>query len=425
MTTGAWIPNPGKGSKPTNRRSGAAWLITRLAWQNLLRRPARTMMLVMSVALAAGAVFASCIVGKGIDASMQRSFARMGADLVVVPQEAMVNITSALLTVQPTGASIEPKLIAEIAKLDGVEAVAPQTIYRVPIMAGMPEHKANLIAFDSARDFTVTPWLDTTLPRSTTTGDLIVGGRRGESIGDEVQPCNVPANIYGKLGRTGVGPFDESFFATYQTVSALTHSPSGTIDAQKNFVPSKVSAVLVRLAFGATPEQVRFAIARMPGVKVITGTRIVTSTRQTTTALLAGMLGFSGLMLMATMILVSLLFSAIISERHREVGLLSAIGARRGDVVSMLLTEAVFTTSLGGLFGILLGSGLLVAFQRSLVYYLETLHVEFAWPQPLEIAVAAIACAVATFFVGLIGAVVPAWRASTKEAYALIQGEGG
>jgi putative ABC transport system permease protein len=357
-------------------------------------------------------------------ASMERSFARMGADLIVVPEQAMVNITSALLTVQPTEATLDLRLLDEIGHLSGVAQAAPQTIYRIPVMAGMPEHQVNLIAFDPAHDFTVIPWLSDHLPRPMQTGDLLSGGRRAESVGEELQPCGQPATIYGKLGRSGVGPFDESLFASYDTVAQLIGKKDETSTKAPPFNSARISAILVRLSFGVTPEQVRFAVARLPGLKVITGARIVTSTRQTTSALLTGMLGFTASMFIGSLILVSLLFAAIIAERRREIGLLRAIGSRRGDIVRMLVAEAVFTTGLGGVCGILFGSGLLLLFQRSLVYYLETLHVEFAWPPPFEIAFMAVACAALAAMVGLAGAILPAWRTSGEEPYELIQGEG-
>lgn len=356
----------------------------------------------------------------------------MGADLIVVPSKAMVNITSALLTVQPTDEVMSGSLVSEIERLDGIAQVAPQTYFQVPIMSGMPECKANLIAFDSKKDFTVMPWVVARANRPMTTGDILAGSRRAEAIGDEIAPCNYPVNVYGKLGRSGVGPLDDSFFTTYETIDLLhakvsekTSSGANVNDDLANFDRSKISAILVKLKFGATPEQARFAIARLPGVKVVSGATIVTSTRQATTALLGGMLGFTGMMLIAMLIMVSLLFSGIISERRREVGLLRAIGSRHVDVMRMLLAEAIFTTALGGITGIVFGAGLLLVFQRSLVYYLETLHIDFAWPEPAIILGVALCCSLASALVGLAGALVPAWRACLEEPYLLIQGEGG
>jgi len=137
------------------------------------------------------------------------------------------------------------------------------------------------------------------------------------------------------------------------------------------------------------------------------------------------MVGFAILMLIGSYILISLLFGAIISERRREIGLLRAIGSRRTHVMGMLIAEAGFATGMGGLCGILFGSAFLLVFQRSLVYYLETLHVEFAWPVLAEIAVTALVCAALAALGGLAGAILPAWQASKQEPHLLIQGEGG
>jgi putative ABC transport system permease protein len=184
-----------------------------------------------------------------------------------------------------------------------------------------------------------------------------------------------------------------------------------------------LSALLVRLKIGATVEQVRFGIARIPGIKVVSGASIMTSNRQSVTALFAGVVAFTALMLASLMILVGLLFSAIIAERRREVGLLKAVGARGSQVVRMLLAEVGFITGLGGLCGIVLGGGCLFAFQRSLGYYLETLRILFIWPSAQAIATVAIGCAILACAVGVAGAVVLAWRASRREPYALIMGD--
>jgi putative ABC transport system permease protein len=410
---------------PKGRRADALFLLTRIALQNMQRRPLRTVFLIFSVALAVGTVLAVYTAVCGVATSVEQGFARMGADLIVVPEKTMVNITSALLTVQPTEESIDWNRYKEISQLNGVERASPQTIYHVPVMAGMPEHKTNLIAFDPATDFTVMPWLVAREQRPIQVGELISGGRRSEAVGSEIEPCNTPATIYGKLGRSGIGPFDDSLFAPYETASKLLSTLSAQSQCTPQYSPYRVSAVLVKLKFGSTPEQVRFAISRLPGVKVIQGTAIVTATRQSTTALLDAVLGLAVIMLVSSLILIGLLFSAIIAERRREIGVLQAIGARRSDVLGMLIAEATVTTGMGGLLGVLLGCLLLFLFQNSLVYYLKTLQMDFLWPPLTQIALAAGVLILLAAAAGLMSAVIPAWQATKKEPYILIQGEDG
>jgi len=128
-------------------------------------------------------------------------------------------------------------------------------------------------------------------------------------------------------------------------------------------------------------------------------------------------------MFVALLVMVGVMFSAIIAERRREVGLLMAIGARRRQVIRMLIAEAGFTTGLGGFSGMILGVSLLFIFQRSLGYYLETLHIPFLWPTVGTIAVFALLCVLLSYCVGVLGALIPAWQACHEDPYALIQAE--
>ncbi len=186
----------------------------------------------------------------------------------------------------------------------------------------------------------------------------------------------------------------------------------------------KVTAVLLQLAPQARLEQVKFAVSQIAGVKVVEGNGLLTSSRQALRSLLVGVAVFSGIMALAILILVSLLFSAIVQERTRELGLLRAMGARPNHVVAMVLAEAAMITGLGGVGGIVLGFALLFAFARSLGFYFESLGVPFGWP-PIEI-LAGLSAAVlaASAALGVAGAFYPAWRARRLEPFALIQGDG-
>jgi putative ABC transport system permease protein len=401
------------------------WLFMRLAVQNLGRRPTRTFLLVFAVALGSGAAFATLTVSHGIETSMDLGFSRMGADLLVVPKDTLVNLTSAILTVEPTSRTLDADLADEVAKIPGVGRVAPQRIYRVPA-AGAHAHEAALIAFDPARDFTVLPWLGEKLDRPFGRGDVLLGGIQGGKVGQSITFCGQSLTVYGRLGRTGVGPFDNSFFITFETADLLAHAggPTRPGSPLPGYDPGQVSALLVRLSVGATPEQVRFAIARTPGVKVAAGGSIVTSARQGLTALFAGVFAFTGLMLLGCVVLVSVLFSAIIAERHREVGLLRALGARRRQVVRLFVAESALTTGLGGLCGVALGGALLLLFSRSLGYYFQSVNASFVWPPGRAVGLCAVCCALGASLVGVLGALLPAVRVGKQEPYQLIHAEG-
>ena len=118
--------------------------------------------------------------------------------------------------------------------------------------------------------------------------------------------------------------------------------------------------------------------------------------RQGLAALLDGILALMVLMFVSTALMVSVLFSAIVTERRGELGLLKAIGARRGQVLGVMVTEAVLATGIGGILGVVLGVLVMRLFERSLVYYLENVGVPFLWvdlPRTIAFAVGAIVLA--------------------------------
>src|SRR5215467_901045 len=129
------------------RRQGR-WLLMRVAAQNVGRRRARAIFLGIVVMISVGIGFASFVAGWALRAGMATSFARMGADLVVVPRGTLVNITTSLLTVQPTDETLDAGLANSLVSIAGVAQASPQRI--VPMLVdGQP---ANIIAFDPAHD---------------------------------------------------------------------------------------------------------------------------------------------------------------------------------------------------------------------------------------------------------------------------------
>lgn len=89
-----------------------------------------------------------------------------------------------------------------------------------------------------------------------------------------------------------------------------------------------------------------------------------------------------------------------VTERTREIGIRMAVGARRKDVLSQFLIEAIFLSGVGGLIGIIIG--IVVALQLSRLGNLPELISTFS--VLLAFGVSAL--------VGVLFGLYPAWRAS-------------
>jgi putative ABC transport system permease protein len=406
-----------------------------MAAQNLGRRRARTIFLAVAVMVNVGIGFASLVAGSALQAGLATSFSRMGADLMVVPRGALVNITSSLLTVQPTDQTLDAGLAKALVSIAGVAQASPQRI--VPMLVdGQP---ADVIAFDPAHDATILNWLENRLEGPPGVGDVIIGGRLRGEAGAELSICGTSMTIFGRLGKTGVGPFDDSYFVTFdaltQIISLCRSSAAGVggsgeamrhgsdKECPRDLVPGRVSAFLLQLSPSAKIDEVKFAIAQLPDIRIVEGNGVLTTSRQALSSLLIGVVVFTAFQLTGLMVLMSLSFSAIVRERYREIGLLRAMGAGPGQVMAIVVGEAAITTGLGGLAGVVFGTVLLLAFARSLAFYFGLLGIPFSWP-PAAILQADVVVALAVSgILGPAGAFVPAWQVRRMAPYALIQAQ--
>ena len=403
-------------------------------------------MLGLAVTLSAGIWFASFVAGWALRDGIATSFARMGADLVVVPRATLVNLTSSLLTVQPTDATLDIALQQELAAITGIARIAPQRL--VPSL--VDGHSVSMIAFDPEQDFSVQPWLAERRPGRLTDDAMIAGFGMPGKLGERLAVCGRPLRIDGRLAKTGVGPFDNAYFVSFDALAAIVAfcrssgqptagsaasatpvSEAALVDAAQaphaacaaDLPLERVSAFLVQLAPSARIEDVKFAIARLPDIRIVEGNTVLTSSRQALNWLLAGIAVFAAVQVAALLTVLSLLFSATIKERYREFGLLRAVGATPNQLMTVVLGEAAIVTGLGGLAGLGLGAAILLSFARSLGFYFDLLGIPFAWPSISVLGTGAVAAVLFSTLLGLCGAVGPGWRLRRMEPYELIRTE--
>jgi putative ABC transport system permease protein len=90
-----------------------------------------------------------------------------------------------------------------------------------------------------------------------------------------------------------------------------------------------------------------------------------------------------------------------VSQRRSEVGLLKAIGAPAGNIITLFLTEAVLLSFVGAVLGLVVGAGG--------VWLIGFIFPNFPLTMPLWSLAAAVAVALVT---GLVFGVLPAMRAA-------------
>ena len=133
---------------------------------------------------------------------------------------------------------------------------------------------------------------------------------------------------------------------------------------------------------------------------LVTSDAILAVWDQISAAILLSLVVISSIALMVGGIGVMSIMTISVTERTREIGVRKAIGGRSREILVQFLVEAVVLTSIGGVLGVLLGSGIGLA-----VNLISGFPVSLPlWSFALGLGFSAT--------VGVVSGMLPAWRAS-------------
>src|SRR5262249_9673754 len=119
-----------------------------------------------------------------------------------------------------------------------------------------------------------------------------------------------------------------------------------------------------------------------------------------TNGIFAVLVGVVGLSLVVGGIVIMNIMLMVVTERTREIGLRKALGARRSDISSQIITESVVLSMVGGVIGTVLGAMVAIGISRFT-------------PIPASIEVWSVALGIGlTALVGLFFGLYPAMRAA-------------
>ncbi len=377
-----------------------SWLA--LAFKEWRRRPLRTAVTAAGVATAVAALFSLLAFLRGYRSGLNQELARLGAHVLVAPKGCPFDEASLALHGASWPCYLKAAYVQDVRATPGVAVAAP-----VFMAARFDPHEPQTVYVGIETNYlALRPgWRiqGEFLPQD---NQLLLGAQvargRGWQLGQAVRlpgSGGDGAVVAGVLEPTG-GPEDNFIFLRMETAQRLFRHPG------------EITHVLVRLRDPNQTDQVvallrgcdaglnmnviplapllRTILALLNSTRVLLGCVVVV-------AWLAAGAGVSNSLLMA------------VAERTREIGMMRALGAGRGDVFRLFLMEILQVCLVGGGAGVL---GAFAASRRVEAWLCQRLP--FAPPAGFihwDWALAAV-CLGGAVLLGTLAGFLPAWHAT-------------
>jgi putative ABC transport system permease protein len=393
--------------------------VLRFAAAALFGHRLRSAMSLLGVAIGVAAVVALTALGEGARRYVTQQFADIGSNVLIVfpgknettggmpglggvPHDLTLEDALALRRNVPQVARVVPIVM-------GTETVAHGERRRQTAVAGTTREMQDVRGLSVAR------------------GQYLPAGERGEeavavlgkTVAEELFPGTDPV---GRIVRVGgwrlrvigvTGPRGVQLGLDLDDVVTL---PFGT--AMRLLNRSSLFRLLIQ---ARSPGETRAAQEKV--VELLTdrhGEEDITCVRQDAVASSFDSILAALTLVLAAIAAISLAVAGIgimnvmlvsVSERTREVGLLKALGAGRGQILAVFLAEAVVLSTAGGLLGLLVGQ---LALRVLMLFYPDLSAEAPAWAVAAALAVSVV--------VGVVFGVAPARRATRLDPVAALQG---
>ena len=314
-----------------------------------------TLAVTLGVAFAGGAM----VFTDSLSTALKKNFAVSTADVTVTP-------ASPIETGTDRPATFQIDLVDRIAAVPGVAAAIPQLmVSNVQILGpdGKVLENYGLTSFGAAwpRDPAAAPFklVDGTAPwgGGQLALDESTASRAGYHVGDQVRIVTPTRAVTATLTAT----------TTPAQAGAAAGAPLVSFDgatAQLLLLGKPGwTSITVSLEPGSDPNVVSKAIADTMGdsVKVRTAKQVTTDGEHDLDNTFGGfgtvLLLFAALALFVGGFLIVNTFAMVVAQRSRELAMLRAIGASRGQITGTVLAESVIIGFVGATLGLLVGIG--------------------------------------------------------------------
>ena len=369
------------------------------------------MALALLTAFLALAVFGGSVVVLSLRSGLNSLEARLGADIILVPDQAQSKVSFQNMFLQGTTGAfyMDASALEKALEVAGVEKAAPQT-FLASLKADCCSIKIQVIGIDPEKDFTVQPWIARSLTRALGDMDVAVGCKVEAGMGEIIRIYEQRCKVVARLEATGTG-LDTAVYCNMNTMNQLLKA------AEEKGVSHKmasgddvISAVYIKVKDGYDIDTVNSQLnSRVRKATAVRTRSMITGVSDS----LAGVSRTVTILIIAVwalaFIILLLAFVLIIRERAREFAVLRLLGASRGMLGRTVLLESALCGLLGGVTGVGLSALLLFPFAQLIE---SALQLPYLMPDVKNVVWLGMGTVLLSVIVAALSSVIAAYRLS-------------
>ena len=396
-----------------------------LIWKNIARRRTQST-LTVTITMLTVMVFVMVLgVFQTVTQGLALSRERLGADAVLIPKYSSAEGDDLLFTAIPENIYMPIEVVEQAKALEGVAAMTPQFYCQtLALSCCEPGEEARIIGYDPATDFVLKPYLEEEHQDGINAEQLIVGRNFEDDdlVGYNYLVLGRVFKVVSMLQPTGTG-MDSTIFMDWHTAQDMClESEVLRLDWTEKDPHDYISVIMIKLEDGVDPEDFVRQVEKsgMEAKCLLTGDTISSLQSQLEVTMQVMFALWLASLLIAVLSLVGR-FNALAKERKKEIGLLRAIGLKKGQVFGLIIGETCTMALMGGL----LGSGIALLCMNPIIDMLKDAFKlsPSVWTPSLALLCGA-AGVVLAGLLGFASAVSPALKSASMDPQAAItQGE--
>lgn len=339
----------------------------------LLMNKARSGLTVLGIVIGIGSVIALVSIGQGATSSIKSNIESMGSNLVMVTPGAQRGTGVRISAGRGSAKSLKAEDVEAISQLSTAKVVAPVVTGQYQVTAKGTNTRTSVVgittAYAEVKSLEVEDGVFITEQNNKssskvavigpTVRDDLFGEDATDVVGQNIRINNIIFKVVGVTvakGSSGMSNADDMIYIPLSTaqrfLSGNEYLSTINIEAidqeSMSVLQTEITSLLLDLHNITDSTQADFTVTTQEDM-----IESASSISETLSMLLGGIAAISlvvgGIGIMNMML-------TTVTERTREIGLRKAIGAKRKDINTQFLVEAIMLTFIGGIIGVMLGS---------------------------------------------------------------------